>query len=373
MTQDSKVVFLDRIDELGITLFGERNRTAVRNFLQTYRAQVYHSYEQDFPEVGPRYALLKVTNHCNSGCSYCNHSKHANSQLNLSDVPTENLKKVVRELADLGVRSVNLSGGEPLLRSDLPDLISYTREQGLISILLSNGLIFSERWEELGRAGLNYIILSLDSLDAERYQRQRGASFDRAWNGFEAALRMRDMYPPAAVHITSVITEHNLEELTMFVRKMASYDVGVQFTPYHHFDRRAPDCNTPRDLTEVQDAVDELISMQKAGYPIANSGAYLDHIPAFFAEPQRLPEWYHCYAAYVGVFVDAELNVRPCWSWSLPIVGNLGRNKLKDVWYSRFFNQQRAEVRKLECSRCWLLCTAELSIRFMECDKNERE
>jgi len=373
MTRDSKVVFLDRIDELGVALFGERDNQALDQLLQTYKADVYHSYEQNVPLVGPTYALLKVTNRCNSGCSYCNHSIYSKSRPNLSDVSTESLKKVIGKVAELGVRSVNLSGGEPLLRDDLPDLVSCIRDQYLLSILLTNGLALAKRWEELGRAGLSYIILSLDSLDAERYQQQRGAPFKQVWKGFEAALRMRDKYPPAAVHITTVITKHNLVELPKFVQKMASYDVSVQFSPYHHFDTRAPNPDTPQDSTAVRKVIDELISMQKAGYPVANSVAYLDHIPTFFERPQQLPEWYHCYAAYVGVFVDAELNLRPCWSWSLPIVGNLRQDKLKDVWYSEFFNQQRAKVRKLECSRCWLLCTAELSIRFMEWSKNERE
>jgi len=366
MTQDSGVAFLDRIDELGITLFGERDGTALESLLRTYKTQVYHSYEQDIPLVGPTYALIKITNRCNSGCSYCSHSIYAKPQLNLADASTGSIKKAIREVAELGVRSVNLSGGEPLLRPDLPDLISYACEQRLVSILLTNGLILPERWEELGKAGLSYIIFSLDSLDAELYRRQRGASFKQAWKGVEAALLLRDKYPPAAVHITTVVTRHNLAELPDFVRKMTSYGISVQFSPYHHFDMRAPDDNTPRDSTAVRETMNELISLQESGYPIANSRAYLEHFPSFFEQPQVLPAWYRCYAAYVGVFIDAELNVRPCWSWSLPIVGNLEQDKLRNVWYSSLFNQQRTRVRKLECSRCWLLCTAELSIRFME-------
>lgn len=366
MTQDSGVAFLDRIDELGITLFGERDGTALESLLRTYKTQVYRSYEQDFPLVGPTYALIKVTNRCNSGCSYCNHSIYAKPQLNLADASTESIKKAIREVAKLGVRSVNLSGGEPLLRPDLPDLISYACEQRLVSILLTNGLTLSERWEELGKAGLSYIIFSLDSLDAEQYRRQRGALFKQAWKGVEAALLLRDKYPPAAVHITTVVTRHNLAELPDFVQKMASYGVSVQFSPYHHFDTRVSDSNTPRDSTAVRETINELISLQESGCPIANSRAYLEHFPSFFEQSHVLPSWYRCYAAYVGVFIDAELNVRPCWSWSLPIVGNLEQDELRNVWYSSSFNQQRTRVRKLECSRCWLLCTAELGIRFVE-------
>jgi len=218
----------------------------------------------------------------------------------------------------------------------------------------------------MGEAGISYVIISLDSLDPNLYRQQRGASFERAWKGVEAALVLRDRYPSTAVHITTVVTRHNLAELPEFVQKMASYGLSVQFSPYHHFDPRTPDTNTPQNLTAVREVIEELLSLQESGYPIANSRVYLEYFPSFFEHPQVLPDWYRCYAAYVGIFVDAELNIRPCWSWSLPVVGNLRRDKLKDVWYSPFFKQQRAKVRRLECSRCWLLCTAELSIRFME-------
>lgn len=366
MNQDSRVAFLNRIDELGVMLFGERDGAAAESLLRTYKAQVYRSYEQDLPLVGPMYALTKVTNRCNSGCSYCNHSIYAKPQLDLADAPTESTKKVIREVAELGVRSVNFSGGEPLLRPDLPELISYAREWRLVPILLTNGLVLPERWEELGKVGPSYIILSLDSLDADLYHRQRGASFSRAWKGIEAALRLRDKYPPTAMHITTVVTKHNLAELPDLVQRMASYGVSVQFSPYHHFDTQSPDDNTPRDLTAVREVTNELLSLQQSGYPIANSRTYLAYFPSFFEQPHVLPSWYRCYAAYVGVFIDAQLNVRPCWSWSLPIVGNLGQENLRDVWHSASFNRQRARVRRLECSRCWLLCTAELSIRFAE-------
>lgn len=358
--------FLGRIDELGVTLFGERDGTALQSFLPTYKEQVYRSYKQDYPLVTPVYALIKVTNRCNSGCLYCNHSIFAASRLNFTEAPTKSIKKAIREAAELGVRSVNLSGGEPLLRPDLAELIAYAHRLRLVTILLTNGLKLAERWEELGENGLNYIILSLDSLNAELYQRQRGASFRQAWQGVEAAMRLRDKYPPAAMHITTVVTKHNLAELPDLVQKLASYGISVQFSPYHHFDSQVTNHNTPQDLAAVHETTNELISLQESGYPIANSRAYLEHFASFFAQPQVLPQWYRCYAGYVGVFIDAELNVRPCWSWSLPVVGNLQRDELKKIWYSSQFCREREKMRKLECSRCWLLCTAELSIRFME-------
>jgi MoaA/NifB/PqqE/SkfB family radical SAM enzyme len=179
-------------------------------------------------------------------------------------------------------------------------------------------------------------------------------------------MRLRDRVRSAAVHITTVITRNNLTEMPAFVRSMAAHGISVQFSPYHHFDTRVPDEETPRDPVVVGEVMQELLAMQAAGDPIANSRAYLEHFSSFFQQPRALPDWYRCYAAYVGVFADAALDVRPCWSWSLPVIGNLRRDRLGELWTSPQFTQQRARIRRLDCSRCWLLCTAELSIRFLE-------
>ena len=358
--------FLSIIDDLAVSLLEKRGGATSQDSAHRWKNQACLSDEHTRLLVTPVYALIKVTNRCNSGCIYCNHSIHGEAQLSLHDPSTEGVQKAISEVAELGVRSVNLSGGEPTLRPDLPELIDYAHGLGLVTILLTNGLTLAESWNELGRSGLNYIILSLDSLDAEMYRRQRGASYEQAWQGVEAALRLRDKYPPAFVDVTTVVTKHNLAELPDLVRKLASYGISVQFSPYHHFDTQVTDHNTPEESAAVHETIEELISLLDSGYPIVNSRAYLKHMPSFFSKPHVLPWWYRCYAGHVAVFVDAELSVRPCWSWSLPVLGNLKRDELRTIWYSPSFRRAREKMLELECSRCWLLCTAELSIRFME-------
>jgi len=366
MTNSREVGFLNSIDELSVALLGPRETADLAVELPGYRELVYQSYAADQPLAPPRYSLMKVTNRCNSGCAYCNHSIYADSKLDQTEAPTVLLKQILTDLAELGVRSVNFSGGEPLMRADIAELVSHAVSQQMLPILLTNGLLLPKEWKSLGEAGLRFIIMSIDSLNPDIFERQRGVPLEHVWRGFEAALRMRDRYHPVAVHVTCVVTRENLAELLELTARFASYGVSLQFSPYHHFDGSVPDVCTPKDPQEVDRVLGELVALKQAGHLIANSDLYLEHFRAFFAGSRPLPPWFQCYAGYVGVFIDALLNVRPCWSWSLPIVGNLYRDRLQDVWNSEYFNQQRAEIRQLHCSRCWLLCTAELSIRFME-------
>jgi len=128
---------LDKIDQLGLILFGESNKESLRSFGPVYQAGVNRSFETNEPCVGPKYALMKVTNRCNSGCVYCNHSIYSSAHLPNIEPTSQEVKHIIDEVASIGASSINITGGEPLLRQDLPEIVRYIHEKRLVSILLS--------------------------------------------------------------------------------------------------------------------------------------------------------------------------------------------------------------------------------------------
>lgn len=362
---------LEKIDQLGLVLFGESNKDILHSVGPTYQTQVKNAFDIDHPSIGPKYALMKVTNRCNSGCIYCNHSIYSTTPVSQNEPSTQEIKHTIDEVANIGALSINLTGGEPLLRQDLPEIVQYIYEKNLVSILLTNGLILEKRWSEFIPKHLDCMLLTLDSFDPKLYSIQRGADFSHAWAGFESSLKLRDSSPSTSVFVTVTVTRSNLLELPKIVEKLSEYDVPVWFSPYHHYNINEVDENTPSDSKEIEEVINTLLAMQENGYPIANSQTYLKQFGPFFLKSAQLPDWYRCYAGYIGVYIDAELNVRPCWSWSLPVVGNLRKQDLDSIWNSELFYQQRKRIKNLDCSRCWLLCTAEPSIRFLVWGKNQ--
>jgi cyclic pyranopterin phosphate synthase len=102
----------------------------------------------------------------------------------------EEIFEIVRLTANLGVREVRLTGGEPLVRTGLPALVAMlARIPGIEDIsLTTNGLLLEKYAEELARAGLRRLNISLDTLDPQRYARiTRGGDFERVWRGIQAA------------------------------------------------------------------------------------------------------------------------------------------------------------------------------------------
>jgi sulfatase maturation enzyme AslB (radical SAM superfamily) len=104
--------------------------------------------------------------------------------------------------------------------------------------------------------------------------------------------------------------------------------------------------------------------MKEAGAGVLNSHAYLDHFVRFNFERPSTPEDYRCYSGYTTLYIDADLNLRSCWSGGMPLIGNLRRDCLRRLLDSSRMRAARRKIRKLECERCWLLCTAEISLRW---------
>jgi cyclic pyranopterin phosphate synthase len=132
------------------------------------------------------YLRISVTDRCNLRCVYCMPPEGV-QQIGHDDVLRyEEIIQVVQLAAQYGVREVRLTGGEPLVRTDLPELVRMIAQvPGIEDIsLTTNGLLLDRLAEPLARAGLKRINVSLDTLRPDRFVKiTRGGSFERTWAG----------------------------------------------------------------------------------------------------------------------------------------------------------------------------------------------
>jgi GTP 3',8-cyclase len=136
------------------------------------------------------YLRVSVTDRCNMRCVYCMPPEGIQRRSHEEIMRYEEIAEVVRVAAENGVRRVRLTGGEPLVRSGLPELIrELAAIPGIEDIsLTTNGLLLEKMAEDLKTAGLNRINLSLDTLQPEKFARiTRGGSLDQVLRGLEAA------------------------------------------------------------------------------------------------------------------------------------------------------------------------------------------
>lgn len=139
---------------------------------------------------------LSVTDRCNFRCRYCMPKEHFGPGFRFLPrtelLSFEEMARVASVFVSLGVRKLRLTGGEPLLRADLPKLIAQlARLDGADLALTTNGSLLAARAEELARAGLRRITVSLDSLNEEVFRSMTEADLSpaRVLEGIEGAAR----------------------------------------------------------------------------------------------------------------------------------------------------------------------------------------
>lgn len=325
------------------------------------RNQIKQDIKADLQPEKLHYLLFKMTNRCNSNCKYCPQAISRMQDIDKFDVPLHLVKKTIREAAELGATAVAINGGEPLVRGDVNEIISEIVDNKMVPVLMTNGLLLPQMWEQIGDLGLRYVIISFDSIIKDIYEDQRGCSFERAMNGIEAALKLKEKYKDTEVHVSSVLTKNNHEDFINLVKFMSDKGIKIHISPLHDYLNIGGGLNKI-DRGKMEKLVDTLLRMKSEGYLIASASGFIKHLVDFFCEGKLMPDNYECKVGYTNLFIDALMNVRPCWDDSMGVVGKLGEQSLKDIWHSEKMQSCRKRMLQCQCDGCWYMCTGEVTM-----------
>ena len=136
------------------------------------------------------YLRVSVTDRCNMRCVYCMPPQGIVKQSHHDILTYEEITRFVEIVARYGINKIRITGGEPLVRPDLPVLVSkLSAFPGIQQInLTTNGLLLAPMAAELKSAGLTRVNLSIDSLQPEKFKRiTRGGSLEKVWQAIQAA------------------------------------------------------------------------------------------------------------------------------------------------------------------------------------------
>ena len=271
---------------------------------------------------------LEVTKRCNARCDFCNYWKEKTPE------EMEDYVCVVKRLNPL---SVSLTGGEPLLRTDLEEIISNLRKNFgflYISLITNGSLLDHERGLRLWDAGLNELSISLDYLD-KRHDSTRKIPGLTA-HILEVAPRLAESGVDMCFNV--VIKKGNLKEVPKIIRWAADRGIKVSLSTYnwwrtnnkaHKITREQKD-DLLRLIGEIKEAKDCLGNVNTSDY-------YLDRIPAFF-ENGGVPG---CTAGLNWVQVTPDGMIKRCSDH--PVACHFTE------WKDGFFSPT-------ECDRCWYSC-----------------
>ncbi|MFH1678355.1 MAG: radical SAM protein [Candidatus Omnitrophota bacterium] len=323
------------------------------------------------PLCGPILGTLVVTYKCNYHCKMCDlplRDEQLQKQ-GLKELSTPELKQILRDFAGLGISGVGFTGGEPLLRSDIFELLKYTKDLGMITHLNTNGFLLNEEnIKKILNAKIDSINISLDGANAQTHDaiRRHPGAFDKAIAAIECIKVMRkETGIPIRLKIVAVINEANIDEVGDLVK--LSNDLGtdcIEFIPQQRFFESSQPgrlCFDDIFLKKLQKATGYLLKLKRQGVKIENSPR---HIKLFKGAFKNDKSPLVCYAGYNSYAVDCYGEIYPCLPWVNwgKSAGNIKNAALKKFWYSSKYNKIRNDI--LNCRDCYLNCQSELNLLF---------
>ncbi|HEY3353818.1 MAG TPA: radical SAM protein [Polyangia bacterium] len=247
----------------------------------------------------PVHVNFEVTHRCNLACVYCDRHTPAGGE-----VTHQQAVALLAELADLGMTSVSLDGGEPLARPRIDEVVAWLVDRAIVVDMNSNGLLVPRHRATIRR--LSHLTISMDG-PAEVHDAARGAgAFDRAVRGLRTAQDLG-----VAVGLTCTVARHNAAVIDRVLDVAVALGCQVVFQPARSsliLGAAGGDAR-PFQLgpAEARAAFAGLEAAKAAGLPVGNRWSSLRHFRTF-PDDTPLP----CAAGWVNATLDPRGRLFPC-------------------------------------------------------------
>lgn len=268
-----------------------------------------------------------VTARCQCNCWHCSFSDRSKKdQLSL-----EQLKEAISDVQEMGTSVIGLTGGEPLLRDDLEEIIASIDQRSMPLLFTTGFKLTAQRVRDLKKAGLEIPVISLDHYLPEIHNRGRGLD-----GMFETALNAIELFKAEGFYVAiSFVPSRELVDDRDELFKTIDFfrDLGVN-------DMRLTSPILSGQLTTkpeeklTQENIDTIWEVQKKctktkGYP-----------GVFAYDFFESKHYYGCCAGYNYMFIDSSGNLCPC-DFTCISFGNIKKTPINELWQetSRHFRQ----------------------------------
>jgi len=285
----------------------------------------------------------------------------------MEELPTEKWKNVILQLKDLGINEINFTGGEPLLRNDLSELIGYATSLGIVCGITTNGsLLNKENINGLIDKGVKVFTLSIDALN-EEYEKIRGVE-NVFKNVGEAARILSGLKKtkPINVNISFVLMKKTIKYLPEVLSFCKKIDLPLVIclldkSPYL-FDLKSQKelWINEEDYIELEKIQELLFKEKRAkGNLVYNSYSDIDYFKGYFKDP--IQKTIPCAVSQTRIFIDSQGDVfGGCWS--LGKFGNVKENKISDIISSLRYQELHKKMFFKECPGC--SCGYSINLRY---------
>ena len=228
----------------------------------------------------PLVVSFEVTLSCNCNCHHCDLGGVRKDEEQIQPDEYTRLTNLLNPLV------VQISGGEPLLRKDIRDVIQAIRQCGEAPylILVTNGSLLNEsNYLQLHEAGVNQFAISLDFPDERHDEFRRHSGL---FKHLEETIPRLARFGYHDIILNSAITRANLRDIMVLAQKAKDWNVSISYTAYTALRTQNKDycINTDEELELLRQTIDKLLELKKRTNYIANSKGVLLNTLKFFEQ-----------------------------------------------------------------------------------------
>lgn len=295
----------------------------------------------------PHHAQWMITRKCNYHCRGCNVWKEQDKR----ELSTEEIKRGLDILKDLGIVEIVISGGDPLLRKDAPEIIEHASNL-FVTTVYDNGSMAKQNLEAL--RNVDFVAISIDSLDPKKndYIKAVPGALKKAMEAVETMHK-----EGINVSVTPTISQLNLNEIVDITNYFTQKGIPVWYCLYTYDQTKDENqlfrIGKPNDEFIIKDKqamvklCDTLIEMKKRNHKILITTKLLKTLRTYFLEGKRT---WNCQALQNFLVLDHLGRIAGCHNHNyLASVFDL-----PEVWRSEKFDLMRKTYN--ECTQCAYLC-----------------
>ncbi|MFC1968832.1 radical SAM protein [Chloroflexota bacterium] len=246
----------------------------------------------------------EATLSCNCNCRHCDHGGIKKNEKQLGPAVYGRITRHFNPVV------VQISGGEPLLREDILEVVRAVKQAGApLLIFVTNGALLNEEvYLQLHRAGVNQVSVSLDFPDERHddFRRRRGL-----YRHLEQVIPQLGAYGHGDVILNSVITKANLKEILPLCQKARDWNVAISFSIYTPLrtGERGYCLDTDEDLALLRDTIGALIEQKKQTNHMITPATVLQDTLKFVEQGYNMP---NCKSGMRFFVVTPEGDLIPC-------------------------------------------------------------
>jgi len=298
---------------------------------------------------GPGYLQFAITNLCNAKCDFCGFAVDRFDPKKRRSVTLDEARDVIDICVKNHIGYLLFVGGEPLVHKELRAMTRYAAERGIRPMICTNGSLWTEQnMRDLAREGLCSVIMSIDSHDVTKHEKNRGLP-----DVCRKIKRANEVFGELGVQTTASVTASKLiddyDKLPPFLTELGftsctfSYPLSSLASSYLSFSDSSLVSYQTEELIEVFERIKRM--KQRSGFPVVNPAESLTEMQRHL---RREPEKFGCLGGHKYFYLDWNLNLYRCHFWETPICN--------------IYEFDQSKLIRDGCTRCMIDCYRDPSV-----------